>query len=243
MTGSHRMHQPPPSADYRGTAARSTQTNSGISPNLAGVNNTHPSGDGMGKGASSMSDPPKKPKRRGNSLLRAARQRRRETEFQNIHHPPGPDDYYLCEFCEYELIFGHPPEALIRQYEVKDRRRRREEAERRRLLEKAKMKSRKGKKASTNNRMPAKNNSVSDRTSMPTNDAQQHPAVVHRQDQNEGEEVRSEAFDSEENYDDHLSHKDEMPASLPDQSHPPLTSQAPAGGGTGARDGPPTRHK
>lgn len=52
----------------------------------------------------------------------------------------------MCEFCEYESIFGQPPEALMRQYEIKDRRARRKEAEKRRLLEKAKMKGRKGKK-------------------------------------------------------------------------------------------------
>jgi hypothetical protein len=53
----------------------------------------------------------------------------------------------LCEFCEYEAIFGEPPRALTRHYEVKDRKLRLQEAERRRLLEKAKAKSRKAKKA------------------------------------------------------------------------------------------------
>ena len=58
-----------------------------------------------------------------------------------------PEDVWICEFCEYESIFGVQPTALIRQYEVKDRRERRRLAEKRRLLEKAKMKGRKGKKA------------------------------------------------------------------------------------------------
>jgi hypothetical protein len=44
------------------------------------------------------------------------------------------------------MIFGVPPRALIRQYEMKDRRRRQEEADRKRLLEKAKEKSRKARK-------------------------------------------------------------------------------------------------
>ena len=48
------------------------------------------------------------------------------------------------------MIFGHPPEALVRQYEIKDRREKRRLAEKRRLLEKAKMKSRKGKKGKNN---------------------------------------------------------------------------------------------
>ncbi|KAI1345765.1 hypothetical protein F5Y01DRAFT_46109 [Xylaria sp. FL0043] len=229
MAGSHRAHQPGTAADYHGVTTRGTQTQSGLSPNSAGPGSTHQPGDSTGKGAPSAAVPPKKPKRRGNSLLRAARQRRRETEYQNMHHPPTPENYYLCEFCEYELIFGHPPEALIRQYEIKDRRRRREEAERRRLLEKAKMKSRKGKKASTSNRASTKNN-MSDRTSVLANDAQHHAAVAHQHDHEDGEEIRSEAFDSEENYDDHLSHEDELPALLSDEAHPQPTSQAQAGG-------------
>ena len=57
---------------------------------------------------------------------------------------------WICEFCEYESIFGSPPEALIRQYEIKDRRERKRLAEKRRLLEKAKLKGRKGKKGNKN---------------------------------------------------------------------------------------------
>lgn len=98
---------------------------------------------------------PKKTRRRtGKEYLIAARQRREQQEYQNYHHPPAPEDEWICEFCEYERIFGTPPEALIRQYELKDRRARKQEAERRRLLEKAKLKGRKGKrgtKSSTKN--------------------------------------------------------------------------------------------
>ncbi|KAK5635698.1 hypothetical protein RRF57_011410 [Xylaria bambusicola] len=244
ISGSHRVHQPNATTDYHGTTARSTQTQSGISPNLAGLSNTHPTGDSFEKGAPSAADPPKKSKRRGNSLLRAARQRRRDTEYQNMHHPPAPEDYYLCEFCEYELIFGHPPEALIRQYEIKDRRRRREEAERRRLLEKAKMKSRKGKKASTSKGVAAKNSisdRTSDRTSVAANDTQHQPAMAHQHDQEEGEEIRSEAFDSEDNYDDHLSHEDEMPALVPDEGYSQPAYPAPAGGPDTGGGLPPRR--
>jgi hypothetical protein len=53
---------------------------------------------------------------------------------------------WICEFCEYEDIWGSRPEALIRQYEIKDRKERQKAEERRRLLEKAKQKNRKGKK-------------------------------------------------------------------------------------------------
>ncbi|KXJ93931.1 hypothetical protein Micbo1qcDRAFT_172809 [Microdochium bolleyi] len=103
---------------------------------------------------------PKKTKKRGNSLLLAARRRKQQTEDQNDQHPPKPEDIWIS------------PTALIRQYEIKARKRRREEAERRRLLEKAKMKSRKGKKAP---KAPAKNNtSTPDHATEPLSSG--HPA-------------------------------------------------------------------
>lgn len=80
----------------------------------------------------------------------AARQRKIQQQYTNIHHPPALEDIWICEFCEYESIFGRPPEALIRQYEIKDRRERKRLAEKKRLLEKAKMKGRKTKKATKN---------------------------------------------------------------------------------------------
>ena len=89
--------------------------------------------------------PPRKPRRSAAKLYAyAARKRRLEQEYQNFHNPPDPA--WICEFCEYEDIFGRPPEALIRQYEIKDRKERKRLAEKRRLLEKARMKGRKGKK-------------------------------------------------------------------------------------------------
>jgi hypothetical protein len=93
----------------------------------------------------------KKPhRRRGDIYALAARQRRLQQEYANLHHPPAPEDVWICEFCEYESIFGVPPMALIRQYEIKDRKERKRLAEKRRLLEKAKMKGRKGKKQTKN---------------------------------------------------------------------------------------------
>jgi hypothetical protein len=88
-----------------------------------------------------------RPRRPGKEYALAARQRRLQQEYNNYHHPPSGDEIWICEFCEYESIFGSPPEALMRQYEIKDRRERRRLAEKRRLLEKAKMKGRKGKRA------------------------------------------------------------------------------------------------
>jgi hypothetical protein len=80
----------------------------------------------------------------------AARQRKIQQQYTNFHHPPALEDIWICEFCEYESIFGCRPEALIRQYEIKDRKERKRLAEKKRLLEKAKMKGRKTKKATKN---------------------------------------------------------------------------------------------
>jgi hypothetical protein len=76
-------------------------------------------------------------------------------EYANFHNPPAQP--WICEFCEYEDIFGQPPIALIRQYEIKDRKERKRLAEKKRLLEKARMKGRKGKKASKKAQNNAKN--------------------------------------------------------------------------------------
>ncbi|KAK2018262.1 hypothetical protein LZ32DRAFT_625093 [Colletotrichum eremochloae] len=89
----------------------------------------------------------KKSRRRAEKELRmAAKHRRQEAEYKYYNNPPKPEDMWICEFCEYERIFGEPPYALIRQYEIKDQKARHKEEERKRLLEKAKAKSRKGKK-------------------------------------------------------------------------------------------------
>lgn len=62
--------------------------------------------------------------------------------------------------------------ALIRQYEIKDRKERRRLAEKRRLLEKAKMKGRKGKKATKN---AAKNAAAQQPVYQPNHDPQAQP--------------------------------------------------------------------
>ncbi|KAK0390863.1 hypothetical protein NLU13_0366 [Sarocladium strictum] len=86
-------------------------------------------------------------KRLEKELDMAARHRRQVAADSYYHNPPKPEDIWICEFCEYERIFGEPPRALIREYELKDRRLRQEVAERKRMLEKAKAKARKNKKS------------------------------------------------------------------------------------------------
>lgn len=168
----------------------------------AGASHHNDSTGSGSRGPSAPAAQPKQPRRRGNSLAKAAKQRRKQTQENNYHHPPAPEDLWVCEYCEYERIFGRPPEALIRQYEIKDRKRRREDAERRRLLEKAKMKSRKGRKG----KLPAKNSNVPGQTAVP--DADEIPGSVNEHwDEHEAQSVSFE----EEYYEDNL-----PPAKMPD---------------------------
>ncbi|KAM5346527.1 hypothetical protein ACJ41O_009532 [Fusarium nematophilum] len=123
-----------------------TQTPSGVSPGGNAGNGVHH--DGSSKAASGESGNSRRRSRRRleKELIVAARNRHQiaaDNYYQNL---PRSEDIWICEFCEYERIFGEPPRALIRDYEIKDRRHRQEEADRKRLLEKAKAKSRKGRK-------------------------------------------------------------------------------------------------
>lgn len=93
---------------------------------------------------------PRRRRRRGEVYELTAKHRRLQQEYDNLQHPPAPEDIWICEFCEYESIFGEAPHALIRQYEIKDRKEQRRLEEKRRLLEKAKLKGRKGKKQNKN---------------------------------------------------------------------------------------------
>jgi hypothetical protein len=80
----------------------------------------------------------KSPKPSRRDIYQQQMRRRRQ---EAAHNNNG--EVWICEFCEYEAIFGEPPEALMRQYEIKDRKERKRLAEKRRLLEKAKQKGKK----------------------------------------------------------------------------------------------------
>lgn len=120
------------------------------------------------------------------SLDRAARRRRQLATEARRANPEKASDGWICEFCEYESIFGEPPRALIRKYEMKDRKRRQEEADRKRLLEKAKAKSRKGKKSG---KSTSKDHGV-------TQNPAQEPGVT--SDMNHDHVVQSEEEDEDE---------------------------------------------
>jgi len=219
------MHQAP-------SATRMSTHGTQTSPNLPATHNPNPVPQARGPahhaantGKQAPAQEPKKKNRRrtGKEYLIAARQRRQQQEFRNFHHPPAPQDIWICEFCEYERIFGAPPEALIKQYEIKDRRVRKQEAERRRLLEKAKMKGRKGKKG----------NKAAAKTSAAPQDRQaqhQQPAAMN---QSHSQGTQSEEY-YEDEYDDEYAQDDPPPPSpvappsarrtelQPDPGKPPL---------------------
>lgn len=122
----------------------------------AGSQAPPPHPNSQGAAANSQKQRPRR--RKGDVYVLAARQRKLQQEYQNLQHPPSHEDIWICEFCEYESIFGAPPHALVRQYEIKDRRERKRLAEKRRLLEKAKLKGRKGKKQTKNAAKAANSN-------------------------------------------------------------------------------------
>ncbi len=177
-----------------GLATHGTQTSPNLAPGSSQAALDHGS-PRHGQGDASQSSNTKKGRRRrGKEYEQAAIERKTQQAYQNYHHPPAPEEIWICEFCEYESIFGAPPVALMRQYEIKDRKERRRQAEKRRLLEKAKQKGRKGKRSSKNAKH-AGNGST-----------QQHAAQAQQQSQNSvpGNGTSSDVF-----YDDEID--DEYP--------------------------------
>lgn len=87
---------------------------------------------------------PPRPRRSRSAQFRLNARARKyaQHEYFARHGPPPRDDVWICEFCEYESIFGVQPRALITSYEARDRLERKRAEEKRRLLEKAKMKGR-----------------------------------------------------------------------------------------------------
>lgn len=140
--------RPPVRPDAPMVATQGTQTSpriNGTHPPSANKNGPPPKGTQPPQ--QQQAPPPPKPKRSASKLYKhAAKKRQIQQEYANFHTPPS--NPWICEFCEFEDIFGYKPKALIRQYERKDRQERKRMAEKRRLLEKARMKGRKGKKAS-----------------------------------------------------------------------------------------------
>jgi hypothetical protein len=144
---------------------------------------------------------------------------------------------WICEFCEYEDIFGVPPVAMIRRYEIKDRQERKKAAERRRLLEKAKMKGRKGKKGKGKGGNAAGNNANGNQAAAANGHANTPAAGDQQYDPNmppppaEGVDGEEEYFDDEDEYDEDY-----------DDQYEPVEGQGGGGGhghGQGAYYPPP----
>lgn len=146
-------------------------------------------------------------------LMAAARRRRQMAADSFYHNPPSIEDMWVCEFCEYERIFGEPPRALIRDYEIKDRRQRQEEAERKRLLEKAKAKSRKSRK---NGKAPSKGGHTGSH-----HDEHGPPDFAEDQDASPMHQGHSHSTQSEEDYE--VVHENRHTATLSERVHPPGT--------------------
>lgn len=160
-------------------------------------------------------------KRNGNQYLLAARERRLQQRYKNYHHPPSGDEIWICEFCEYESIFGAPPEALVRQYEIKDMKERRRLAEKRRLLEKAKMKGRKGKKGGKG----ATSKSPAAATTPNQQHAPQQPhGAMADPTQLHGQGGPSDGYMRDEFFDEDVSALDSPTPSLPPPPTPPAAA-------------------
>ncbi|KAL1606271.1 hypothetical protein SLS60_003673 [Paraconiothyrium brasiliense] len=160
--------RPPVRPDNPAVSNQGTQT----SPSMNGTGRQSRNAPATGGAPNQQAPAPRKPRRSAAKLYAyAARKRRIEQEYQNFHNPPDPA--WVCEFCEYEDIFGRPPVALIRQYEIKDRKERQRLAEKRRLLEKARMKGRKGKKV--NKKAQNNANNAQNQQNAPAGDYDRRP--------------------------------------------------------------------
>ncbi|CAK4032965.1 Hypothetical predicted protein [Lecanosticta acicola] len=228
-TAAHQTGTPTPArnaASPAGKHAHGTQTTPTLRNGQQPTHATRPPPPPSNAGPQQQAPPPPKPKPRRNPTkeyaLQAA-QRKRNQQYQNYHHRPKPEDMWICEFCEYEDIYGTPPLAMIRRYEIKDRQERKKAAEKRRLLEKAKMKGRKNKKGAGKG---GKNNN---------NNAPAPATPVHAQNY----DPNLPPADSEEYYDDEEYDGDDYdPVGTDDQydgwEPPPApagTPAIPAGGG------------
>ena len=179
-----------------------------MSPNVTGqsVNTAHQQSGEFGQ----ASQQPRKLRRPlAKQYKIAARDRQLRQEYSNYHHPPKEEDIWICQFCEYESIFGEKPQHLIRQYEAKDRRERKRLAEKRRLLEKAKMKSKKGKKGNKNSK-----------TSHAAAQTQQQQNPKHSQD-NQQEDDASMLHQNVPNDECGLDEYDENPLPVPMRQQTP----------------------
>ncbi|KAL1838690.1 hypothetical protein VTJ49DRAFT_2416 [Mycothermus thermophilus] len=179
-------HVPPPAPPSAEMGSKDAHSRNGVS----GAETPH-------------ATPPRKSTRRRTtkSYLVAAEERRRATQLYNKRHPPKPDEIWICHFCEYEWIFGHPPEALVRAYEIKERKQKQLEEQRRAQWERMKKGKHKGKK---NSKLPNKNSHAGAQDNMHHHaDTRGGMAGDHHHYGHGGHgEEEEEYYDEDEYYDD-----------------------------------------
>ncbi|KAI3392102.1 hypothetical protein diail_6173 [Diaporthe ilicicola] len=227
-----------PAGSYSHSRAGQTHQPVGA-PSIPGQENPPSDSSLRGEAPQSATLERKNRRRAAKDLHFQARKRREGTARQNFLNPPKLEDQWICEFCEYERIFGYPPVALIRQYEIKDRRVRQQEEERRRVWEKAKARSRKGKKSKAPSKNSANNNGNGPGSNVHShsNDAQTAPPMDHAQSQ----DTQSDIFDDDE-YEGE-GHCELDPSQRPsDHDHAqkahPVMPEHDRDGGVGGRGGP-----
>ncbi|TLD36047.1 hypothetical protein E2P81_ATG02936 [Venturia nashicola] len=222
MPGAFEPSQPPRQGERPGYRRNGVAHGTQTSPNMNGA--THPTqnpnqAQGQATAAAQPPPPPLSPKskkkRRNRALQMAARKRKVQQEYKNYHNPPQRGDITICEFCEYEAIFGTPPLALIRQYEIKDRKERKRIAERQRLLEKAKMKGRKGKKGSNK-----KNNHANNQAATANNTHPPAPVNHHQNNPPIDDQLGEEEYYEDDDYEYQDPPIDPPPTPHPDARYP-----------------------
>ncbi|KAK3363473.1 hypothetical protein B0T25DRAFT_587413 [Lasiosphaeria hispida] len=212
-------HQPPPARQANENWSRNTQVAQANQPAPLNLSADIGSKELPSKSAPAQSQPAPAPKSTRRSLNKelaaAAKARRRQTQLNNRRHPPKPEDVWICHFCEYESIFGRPPEALIRQYELKDRKARQLEQQRRAQWERMKKGKHKGKK---NSKLPAKSNSVAQEPHQPAG-AHGVPMNSNYSQGTQSEEYYDDDDYEDEDYDPDEEGPDEQPSNMAFPKH------------------------
>ena len=205
-----------PANTSRGSTTQGTQTlhnpvtSAGQRPPANNLPQPQPAPHGSGQPDSHVEQPSE-----AELLYRQAVDRRRTQRMHNRRKDLRREDVVVCDFCLYEELYGARPRHLKRDFEKKHLKRRQEEENRRRLLEKAKAKSRKTRKAgragqNSKNLGPHQNQS-SDQ--VPYDSQYDHPG---HDPQSPGDDFYDDDYDEVANTDEYAdgTYEDEYPPPL-----------------------------
>ncbi|EEY14614.1 predicted protein [Verticillium alfalfae VaMs.102] len=130
-----------------GGASRTKHASMGTQTATANAGANQQGAPAQGNAGAPAAAKKKKSRRRAERDLKmAAAHRRREPERKPTTTRPVPRTCGYASSANTSRFLANRPTPLIRQYEIKDQKARRQEQERKRLLEKAKAKSRKGRR-------------------------------------------------------------------------------------------------